>query len=111
MAAWQVAVDTAAKERDRWSKEAGQLQETVQAAQEKVRAQESRVLDVTRQQHELQARYTVLETTHVQLLRMVDGDGTDGNTTTVGGGGAAGAAYLVDVAGLPILPILPILLI
>jgi chromosome segregation ATPase len=79
VAAWQVAVDTAAKERDRWSKEAGQLQETVQAEQEKVRAQESRVLDVTRQQNELQARHTVLETTHVQLLRMVDG--TDGTTT------------------------------
>ena len=72
VAAWQVAVDGATGETE-------QLQQTVQAAQEKARAQESRVLGVTRQQNELQARYTVLETTHLQLLRTVDG--TDGTTT------------------------------
>ena len=75
VAAWQVAVDGATGETEQLQ----QLQQTVQAAQEKARAQESRVLGVTRQQNELQARYTVLETTHLQLLRTVDG--TDGTTT------------------------------
>ena len=76
VAAWQVAVDGATGETEQLTE---QLQQTVQAAQEKARAQESRVLGVTRQQNELQARYTVLETTHLQLLRTVDG--TDGTTT------------------------------